>query len=211
MIASLKMCVMILFHPIVVIEHIKKHRDEPQFRRDSLILVLCLYALALIVNVASIYWTHFPLASVSVRKANLLLECGKLLVPVLSWILASYAMTTILDGATKMGEAFTYNTLALMPYIAFTLPVVLLSRLMDLGQSGVYHVLTGGMILWVILLMCVGVKEMNGYSVPKTLLILLLTVFTMVVLWATLMLLFTISSQFVTMIREVYYEIIYRF
>ncbi len=210
MIASLKMCVMILFHPIVVIEHIKKHRDEPQFRRDSLILVLCLYALALIVNVASIYWTHFPLASVSVRKANLLLECGKLLVPVLSWILASYAMTTILDGATKIGEAMIYNTLSLMPYVLFTVPVVLLSRLMDGGQAGLYTVMTGGLLVWVIALMIIGLKEMNEYSIAKTLLVVLLTVFTMAVIWATVVLLFTISSQFVTMIREVYYEIVYR-
>ena len=47
-------------------------------------------------------------------------------------------------------------------------------------------------------------------SVKKTVLVVLLTVFTMAVIWATIVLLFTISSQFVTMIREVYYEIVYR-
>ena len=46
--------------------------------------------------------------------------------------------------------------------------------------------------------------------VKKTVLVVLLTVFTMAVIWATIVLLFTISSQFVTMIREVYYEIVYR-
>ena len=58
--------------------------------------------------------------------------------------------------------------------------------------------------------MIVGLKEMNEYSVKKTLLVVLLTLFTMAVIWATIVLLFTISSQFVTMIREVYYEIVYR-
>ncbi len=207
---ALKMCVMMLFHPIVVSEHIKRQRGVPGFRRLSLILVLAILALALAVNIFSIYFTHYPLAAVSVRKANLLLECGKLFVPVLTWVLASYAMTTILDGGTKMGEAMLYNALTLVPYVAFTVPAVLLSRLMDGGQAGVYGVITGGLLLWVAALMIIGIKEMNEYNIAKTLLVVLLTVFTMAVIWATAVLLFTISSQFVTMIREVYYEIIYR-
>ena len=205
-----KLCVMMLFHPIVVSEYIKKQRGDAGFKRMSTVLVIVLLALALGVSVFSIYFTHYPLSTVSVRKANLLLECGKLFVPVLTWILASYAMTTILDGATKIGEAMIYNTLSLMPYVLFTVPVVLLSRVMDGGQAGLYYTLTGGQIAWVILLMIVGLKEMNEYSVKKTVLVVLLTVFTMAVIWATIVLLFTISSQFVTMIREVYYEIVYR-
>ena len=207
---GLKMCVMMLFHPIVVSEHIKRQRGDGAFRRMSLILVPALLALALGVSIFSIYFTHYPLATVSVRKANLVMEIGKLFVPVLTWILASYAMTTILDGATKIGEAMLYNTLTLVPYVVFTVPVVLLSRLMDGGQAGLYGVMTGGLLLWVILLMIVGLKEMNEYSVGKTVVVVLLTVFTMAVIWATIVLLFTISSQFVTMIREVYYEIVYR-
>ena len=205
-----KLCVMMLFHPIVVSEYIKKQRGDAGFKRMSAVLVAALLALALGVSVFSIYFTHYPLSTVSVRKANLLLECGKLFVPVLTWILASYAMTTILDGATKISEAMIYNTLSLMPYVLFTVPVVLLSRVMDGGQAGLYYTLTGGQIAWVILLMIVGLKEMNEYSVKKTVAVVLLTVFTMAVIWATIVLLFTISSQFVTMIREVYYEIVYR-
>ena len=207
---GVKLCVMMLFHPIVVSEHIKRQRGDGAFKRTGVILVLVLLALALAVSIFSIYFTHYPLASVSVRKANLLLECGKLFVPVLTWVLASYAMTTILDGATRIGEATLYNTLALLPYVVFTVPVVLLSRLMDGSQAGIYGALTGGLLLWVIALMIVGLKEMNEYSVAKTLLVVVLTIFTMAVIWATVVLLFTISSQFVSMIREVYYEVIYR-
>ena len=207
---GLKLCVMMLFHPIVVSEHIKRQRGDPRFKRLTVILVLSILALALGVNIFSIYFTHYPLASISARKANLLLECGKLFVPVLTWVLASYAMTTILDGATKIGEAMLYNALTLVPYVLFTIPAVILSRIMDGGQAGLYFIMTGGLLVWVAALMIIGIKEMNGYTIRKTLLVVLLTVFTMAVIWATAVLLFTISSQFVTMIREVYFEIIYR-
>ena len=207
---GIKLCVMMLFHPLVVSEHIKRQRGDEGFKRTSRWLVLAILALALGVNIFSIYFTHYPLSTVSVRKANLVLECGRLFVPVLTWVLASYAMTTILDGATQMGEAMVYNILSLTPYVVFTVPVVLLSRVLDGNQAALYNVLTGGLLVWVILLMIVGLKEMNEYSVAKTVLVVLLTVFTMAVIWATIVLLFTISSQFVTMIREVYFEIIYR-
>lgn len=88
---SLKLCLMTLYHPIVVTEHIKRHRGE----KKNWLPVIVLLVLTLAVRILSIYGTHYPLASVSVRKANLLLECGKLFVPVLTWVLASYMMTTI--------------------------------------------------------------------------------------------------------------------
>ena len=76
--------------------------------------------------------------------------------------------------------------------------------------AGLYGTAEAALLIWVIGLMILSIKEMNGYSVRKTLLIVLLSVFTMLIIWATVVLLFTISSQFVTMLREVYFEMIYR-
>lgn len=203
---SLKMCLMTLYHPIVVTEYIKKQRGK----RMNWLLVAVMLLLTLAVRLFAIYLTHYPLAAVSVRKANMVLECGKLFVPILTWVLASYAMTTILDGETLFQESMLFCACALTPYVVFTVPLTLLSQLMDAGQAGVYGTAEAALLIWVIGLMILSIKEMNGYSVRKTLLIVLLSVFTMLIIWATVVLLFTISSQFVTMLREVYFEMIYR-
>lgn len=203
---SVKLCLMTLFHPIVVTEYIKTRRQK----RMNWLPVIAMLALALGARIFSIYVTHYPLAAVPVRKANMLLECGKLFVPILTWVLASYAMTTILDGETLFKESLLFSAYALTPYVLFTIPVTLLSRLMDIGQAGLYGTLEAGILIWVVGLMILALKEMNEYTIRKTLLVVLLTVFTMVVIWATLVLLFTICSQFVTMLREVYFETIYR-
>lgn len=123
---SLKLCLMTLYHPIVVTEHIKRHRGE----KKNWLPVIVLLVLTLAVRILSIYGTHYPLASVSVRKANLLLECGKLFVPVLTWVLASYMMTTILDGETLLSETLLFSAYALTPYIVFTPILTLASRIM---------------------------------------------------------------------------------
>ena len=124
---SLKLCLMTLYHPIVVTEHIKRHRGE----KKNWLPVIVLLVLTLAVRILSIYGTHYPLASVSVRKANLLLECGKLFVPVLTWVLASYMMTTILDGETLLSETLLFSAYALTPYIVFTPILTLASRIME--------------------------------------------------------------------------------
>lgn len=203
---SLKLCLMTLFHPVVVTEYIKKQRDK----RKNWIPIAVLLLLALAVRIFSIYVTHYPLASVSVRKANLLLECGKLFVPVITWVLASYAMTTILDGETLFYETALFSAYALVPYIVFTPVLTLLSHLMDINQLGLYTTLEIIILGWVVLLMVLALKEMNGYSMGKTVLLICLSLFTMVMIWAMVILLYTISSQFVTMVREMFYEVIYR-
>ena len=203
---SLKLCLMTLYHPIVVTEHIKKQRGEKTNWTPVVILLL----LALVVRILSIYGTHYPLASVSVRKANLLLECGKLFVPVLTWVLASYMMTTILDGETLFSETLLFSSYALTPYIVFTPILTLVSRIMENSQSGLFFTLETITLAWVVLLMILALKEMNGYSVGKTVLMILLTLFTMLMIWAMVILLFTIASQFVGMIKEMFYEVMYR-
>lgn len=203
---SLKLCLMTLYHPIVVTEHIKKQRGEKVNWAPVIILLL----LALGVRILSIYGTHYPLASVSVRKANLLLECGKLFVPVLTWVLASYMMTTILDGETLFTETLLFSSYALTPYILFTPILTLASRIMENSQIGLFATLEVIILGWVVLLMILALKEMNGYSMGKTVLMILLTLFTMVMIWAMVILLFTIASQFVSMIKEMFYEVIYR-
>ncbi|MBQ4580377.1 MAG: YIP1 family protein [Clostridia bacterium] len=203
---SLKLCLMTLFHPLVVTEHIKRERG----RKMNWTPVIVLLLLALAVRIFSIYVTHYPLSGVSVRKANMLLECGKLFVPVLTWVLASYMMTTILDGETLFTETLLFSSYALTPYIVFTPILNIASRLMDGNQMGLYATLEIGILAWVVLLMILALKEMNGYSVGKTFVMILLTLFTMVMIWAMVILLYTIASQFVTMIKEVFYEVIYR-
>ena len=51
-----------------------------------------------------------------------------------------------------------------------------------------------GVLAWVVLLMILALKEMNGYSVGKTVLMIFLSLFTMVMIWAMVVLLFISSA-----------------
>ena len=79
-----------------------------------------------------------------------------------------------------------------------------------LGVVGLYVVIEFGILAWVVMLMIIALKEMNGYTVGKTVLMIGLSLFTMVMIWAVVILLYTISSQFVQMVKEMFYEVVYR-
>ena len=196
---TLKMSIMVLFHPVVTFQYIQKNRSE-----FSYLPVAALLLLSIIVRIFSIQVTHYPLAAGEPRNTNIMLECIKLFVPVLTWVLASYAMTTILDGETLFREALLAMAYSLVPYIVFTVPLTLLSRIMELSQGSLYYSIQNA------ILFIINMKEMNHFSGKKTLVIILLSLFTMAMIWATVALFFAISSQFISFVQEVLLEMKYK-
>ena len=84
------------------------------------------------------------------------------------------------------------------------------SQIMENSQIGLFTTLEIIILGWVVLLMILALKEMNDYSMGKTVGMILLSLFTMVMIWSMAILLYTIASQFVGMIKEIFYEVIYR-
>jgi hypothetical protein len=198
----LKISLTMIFNPTEAFEYMKK--DRSKFSYFPIIIILFL---VILVRSASIYITHFPLAKVDPRTANLFLEMTRVLLPIITWVIASYAMTTILDGETLLREALLATTYAMIPYIVLTIPLNVLSIIMEKSQEKLYFGMSYAIIGWIIYLFILSVKTMNQYSIGKTIVICLLAIFTMFVIWATIALFFAISSQFLNFLGEVMIEI----
>ncbi|MCX4308293.1 MAG: Yip1 family protein [Acetatifactor sp.] len=203
---SLKLAVMILFHPIAAFEYMKRKRET-----ISGLVIPAVIFLAAAVQIFSIYVTHYPLSTVNLRNANVVFECAKILLPVVTWGVASYAMTTILDGETKFSESMLATCYAMIPFLLISPLLTLFSRILDLGQSGLYYGMYGAMLFWIIALLLTALKEMNHYSVGKTAVVTFLSLFTMMLIWASAALLFSLSMQFITFVKEVIVEARYLF
>ncbi len=203
---SLKLAILTLFHPITTFNYIKRERTTISKLPILIILVIC------VVNrIIEIYFTHYPLATIDVRDANMLWECSKIVVPVLTWTIASYAITTIIDGETLLSEAALAISYSMMPLVVFSVPLTLLSRVLEASQGGLYYGLSAAVYGWILLLMVINLKELNHYSGKKTLVIILLSLFTFAIIWATVALFFSISMQFITFVKEVLVEARYKF
>ena len=203
---SLKLAVMVLFHPIAAFEYIKRKRETISYLTIPIVIFL-----AVVMQIVSIYGTHYPLSTVNLRNANIVFECAKILLPIVTWGVASYAMTTILDGETKFLESMLATCYAIIPFLIIVPLLTLLSRILELGQSGMYYGIYGAMLFWIVAMLLTALKEMNHYTVGKTAVVTLLSLFTMMLIWASAALLFSLSMQFITFVKEVIVEARYLF
>ena len=197
----LSLCV--LQHPLDTFRLIPKQRDK-----FSILPAMILLTLMILIRLLSLQWTHFPLQTIDPSNVNWMMETGLLLVPVLSMGICTFAITSILDGQVKMGEAITSVTYAMMPYIVLTLPMALLSQILGQG-SALYGMLEIGIYVWCAVLYVISVKVMNYYTLAKTLLIILLVILLMALMWAVVLLVLALWNQLKEFVSSVTRELRY--
>ena len=198
----LRLSVGVIFHPVDTFENIKKNRHF-----FSYIPVFVLLLATVVIQVATIFCTHYPLSSISPDDASVFNECVRFVVPVVGWAISCYIMTSIMDGECLFKEVLTASVYSMMPFILFMLPVSLVSNVFSLGELGIYQFLTGAVWAWVLLLFFVSVKVLNDYTVRKTLVVCFLSILAMIVIVAVLLLVYAMVNQLVQIIRDVYTEI----
>ena len=172
--------------------------------------IVVILLLMLFTKIFSIFVTHYPLATVTTRNANVVMECAIMIVPIISWVVASYAMTTILSGEVMFRECLLACCYSLVPYIVIQIPLSILTNVMEESQATYFNVISNFSLLFVLLLLFINLKEMNNYTMAKTFGIIFLSLFTMILLWASISLVFALSMRFVSFVSEIVTEISFR-
>ncbi|MBR7133503.1 MAG: hypothetical protein IKD04_08220 [Clostridia bacterium] len=175
-------------------------------RKFSYVFPTILLLLFFGVRILQIYCTHYPLATVQSWEANIVIEIGKFVVPIVSWIIASYAVTSLMDGEAMVREVYLGSTLCLLPYIVFMPIIIALSHCMSSMDSGIYNFLIMLVWAWVIILMFLQTMYLNDYTLGKTIGVVILSLISIVVLWVIAILVFSLAKQFIDFIFGLYRE-----
>lgn len=189
-------------HPIYAFRLIKADRKRFSYLPAFTILLLCV-----IIRVASIFLVHFPLTNYNIQDVNFLLEIGIFIIPLLSWAICSFGLSSILDGSSMMRENLTATAFCMMPYVLFQIPIVLITRLLEQNDRNIYEILTFLMWFWILLLFFISIKVINEYSIWQTVFIILITIAAIALFWATIALLYALTNQFVMFVVGLYREI----
>lgn len=199
---ALELSVAVMFHPVDAFYYLKS-------RKQSINYLACFALLFAVVavRIASIFITHFPIAAIQPRDANIWLETVKLLLPILTWVIACYAITSISDGETRLGEVFAAAAYSMTPYIVWTIPLALVSRVMDRDQMGLYNTLQFIVWFWVLLIFFLSVRTLNDYTVGQTVKVCIISLITILLIWAVVILIFALTSQLAQFIKDIVLEI----
>lgn len=189
-----------LVHPIDTLEGIRYNRS-----RINMAVPFIIFITAFVVRMAYLYIVHFPLASIELEDVNPLFEAVKLWIVPISWIPASFMATSISGGESKIKEITFTCSLSLVPFIVINTPLMFLSNILSKSQRSWYGVFSALAYIGMFLILFMSMMILNNYTLKKTIGMMFVSAFMMLVIWLVLLLCYILTGrmiQFVIAIIE---------
>lgn len=202
---SIEIAILMIFYPSDAFYEIKRDRAK-----QSMIPVLILLLIIMIIRVVQIFLTHFPLSVLDPTEANLGSEMFIMITPLISWAISAFGVTSIMDGKITLRESFTATVYSMMPYILLTIPIALVSRVMSLSEYPFYQFFQFTLGAWVFILFFLQISKLNQFSFWKTVGTMILCFLGVLLIWASIGIIFTLSNQLYQFIRDVILELTIR-
>lgn len=151
--------------------------------------------------------TGFVISDKDPADFNIIDEIVKVVGVFLLFCIMNWSVTSLMDGEARFIDIINGTATALIPLALSLVPLTLISNILISEDAVIYYVLFSIIILYTAFLIIVSVMETNQYSFAKTLFVLLITVFGMVIVVFLLMLfvnlLNTMYDFIVKVIREI--------
>jgi len=200
--SDLNLALIVLVDPMEAFPMFKLKREK-----FSYLPSIILFALLVLARIASIYLVHYPLALLEPRNTNLVLEIVKMLIPILTWVVSCYAITSILNGETLFQEIFMAAAYSMLPYIILIVPISYFSKILTSLEARLYYTLISIVWLWVIILFFISIQSMNNYTAGETLGICLLSIIGVFLIWILFGLFYSLSKHLTEFIADIINEI----
>lgn len=172
--------------------------------------VIVLLTLAFLTRVIGLQITSFHYSTIDPQETNLFLEGFRIFLPWVSWVVAHYAVAVIWYGEGSFADVVAGAAYSLTPYILLGIPLAIMSNILSLDESAIYNGLNTVSMGYMLFLFLWGVRTLHDFDMKQTLIVSALSVFGMIILWATLALIYILTNQIVEFLREFVYEILTR-
>ena len=190
-----------LFHPVDTMEGLKHNRNRLNWAVPIIIFVF-----AFGVRMAYLFIVHFPLASIELEDINPAFEMVKLLIVPVSWIPASFMATSISGGESKVKEITFACAASLTPFIVINIPLMFLSNIMSKTQKNWYGVFSTLAYVGMFLILFIAMKVLNTYTFGKTVGMMFVSAFLMLVLWLVLLLCYVLTGRMIQFVISLIQE-----
>lgn len=185
--------------------------DLTHEKRGSIAAANTILIITLIVRIAQLYFTSFIFNVVYWPEINIFLYIASIVFPLALFCVGNWGLTTLFDGKGRLPQIYMATCYAMTPYALIQVPLIFLSNVVTVDEAEFYGVLSGLSLVWVALLIVAAMIQIHEYSVSKTVLFMIASVFAMLVLVFILLLFFSMVSQgiayFVSMAREIMFRL----
>lgn len=181
--------------------------DLKHENRGTLAAANILVFLTLLARLLSLQFTSFLFLDVNWENVNIWLEIAEILLPLLIFVVANWALTTLFDGKGGMKDVYITTAYALTPFPLIQIPLCIISNVLAIDEGALYTFFSALSVVWCAALLLCGLMQTHEYTMGKTVLSLFATLIGMAVIIVLLMLVFSMTSEaisyFVSLGREI--------
>lgn len=204
MIATFRLMRQVLVHPIDFFHDIQ---EPGRIRwRDAIIVM----ALTYIARMVAILATGYAFETREPYEISFLHEFIWMIAPWLTWTVANWAVSAILEGEGKFKEVFVGSAFAFVPYAIFIVPITLMTNFIALDEDSIYNFLINFTIYWVGWLLLLKVRIIHDFEIVKMLWITFLSIVGVLIIWFVSILMFGLMNQLINFVVDLFKEINFR-
>lgn len=178
--------------------------------RASWAVSLTLLAVFIIEFLINKYFCGFLQKAVQDGRYEVFSDVGGLLAAMIGLVGCNYLVCTINEGESTVKKIASYFCYSLTPYVLLTPVIFLLSLVLTKNEQfliTMLQILTYG---WMLVILVLGIREVNNYTGKQTAKIILLTLFTLLILALIIFILYVLWAQVFKFIGEIIGEVKYR-
>lgn len=185
--------------------------DLTHERRGTYAAANTILILTLIVRVMKLRYTSFIFLNVYWEELNIFLYLASIVFPLSLWVVGNWGLTTLFDGKGRLGQVYMATCYAITPYPLIQFPLMVFSNFVTVDEAEFYAVLSMISLIWAALLMIAAMSQIHEYTMRKTLLFVVFSLFAMLVIIFILMLFFSMITQgiayFISLGREILFRL----
>ena len=201
---SLKYALYVITHPL------DGFWDLTHEKRGSIAAANTIVILTVLARIMSLQFTSFLFMQVYWEDVNIFLYIASILFPLALFCVGNWGLTTLFDGKGRLSQIYMGTAYAMTPYPLIQFPMILLSNVVTKEEGTFYHFAVVLSLAWGALLIICAMMEIHEYSLSKTLLFMVASVFAMMVMVFILLLFFSMISQGIAYFVSIAKEIMFR-
>ena len=182
--------------------------DLKHEKRGSLRAACVIIAMLILTWVSRWQFSGFFMVNPFYRmQMNILQEAATIILPFVLWVVASWCLTTLMDGEGTMRDIAIATAYALMPLIVINIPVIIISNFLTLEENALLITIQGVAIVWTSFLLFVSVIVVHQYTIPKAIVTIVLSLVGVAIILFISLLMLTLVQQVLGLFDQIIMEI----
>ncbi len=194
----------IITQPIETIESLKEKKNGSVISASIILLLFTISEIILTVAKGFIFNTA------RIEDFNIVMVLARSLFMVLLFVIANWALCTLLDGEGRIIDIYVSTCYCLIPLVFSRVLEAITSNILTNDEYVFVGMIVMALNIWFISLMLFALKTIHNYTLTKTILNALATIVGMVIIFFLLFLFIVLVQQLYIFIATIITEIIMR-